>query len=107
MDRIDDQKLDALLRARTAPVMPDHLDAHIIAMAARTPQDGREGAKILHLSRPWFAELMQLFAIPKPACAFGAVLMAGLALGVSLGVAPVDTTVSDWTNLFSSGETWL
>jgi hypothetical protein len=115
MDKINDPKLEALLRGRAAPVMPEHLDAHIVAMAARTPQDtameGRESAAILRpfspAARPWYADLVQLFVIPKPAYAFSAVLVLGIVIGVSLGVSPADTSASDWTNLFSSGETWL
>ena len=107
MDRMDDPKLHALLRTRATPAAPGHLEAQIVAMAARLPQDGQESAKILRLSRPWYAELLQLFAIPKPAYAFSAMLVLGLAIGASLGVSPTDTTASDWINLFSSGETWL
>ncbi len=111
MSTINDPELDALLRVRATPAAPDHLEAQIVAMAARTPQDwrmnGRETATVLRLSRPWYADLLQLIALPKPAYAFSAVLAVGLAIGVSLGVSPSDPSVGDWTNLFASGESWL
>jgi hypothetical protein len=102
----DDAGLQALLRLRAEPVMPEGLEARIVAIAARTAQKKNKiwGRTVIHA---WLFELSQMFMIPKPAYAFSAVLIIGLVIGASLGVSPVDNAIPDWTELFSSKEVWL
>lgn len=109
-----DNRLDMLLMDNRAPDAPGDLATIIIARAAGMRQEARSAYPNRPAAgwsvRQWIGEVLQAFAIPKPALSLGAVLVVGLLIGLDFGtVASLsdDAGIGDWSTMLSSGEGWL